>query len=92
MKIFLNFLYTGIVDDDWKGKARELTDMADRFALPTLKKYIDMNLHHICDVGNAVDILQIAQKYALTAAFENILEYIQSNVHHMVQNGEILCV
>lgn len=76
MKIFLKFIYTGTVHDDWKNNARELTDMAARFSLPSLKNFIDMNLDLNCNVENAIDMLQIAQCYAFKMDFKNITKYI----------------
>lgn len=85
MKTFLKFIYTGILDDDWKNNPTEIVDVADRFCLPSLKKFVDMNLHLTCKVENAVDLLQIAHYHALPTAFKNISNYLRSNVNQIAK-------
>lgn len=85
LKTILKFIYTGMVDDDWKSNPREIVNAADRFSLSSLKKFVDMNLHLTCNVENALDLLQIACYHILTTAFKNISKYIQLNLHQIVK-------
>lgn len=80
LKILLKFIYTGIVDDDWKNNPSEIADVANRFLLSLLTKFIDLNLHLICNVENAYDLFRIAKHHGLTTATNNISKYCQQIV------------
>lgn len=77
------FIYAGVVDEAWKVNTGEIVDAADRYSINFLKTFVDKNLHLTCNTENASNMLQLTIIHALSLAFKNISEYIQSNFNRI---------
>jgi len=84
VKIMLQFIYSGCLEDGWKSVGDELVQAADKYDLPILLKFLDRNLHSACTIENAMKLRRVAKLHKLELATKNIRMFIMSDFDGIV--------
>ena len=87
ISILLTYLYTTVLDQEWKTIPEEMVGVANKYDISGLNVYFDNKLHFLCTKDNAVNLLRIAIFYKMETATTKILEFMQSDgVKQFVMN------
>ncbi|ODN00365.1 Speckle-type POZ protein, partial [Orchesella cincta] len=76
MQILLYFVYNGGLHENWKSATEEVVYAADKYGLPQLKHFFDHLLLEVVNIGNALKLLQLAERHSLPYATASISDFV----------------
>jgi len=84
VKIMLQFIYTGELEDGWKYVAEELVEASNKYDLPLLLSFLNRNLHVLCKINNVGKLRRLAKLHGLQTALENITQFVILNIDQIL--------
>jgi hypothetical protein len=84
LRIFVKFIYTGRLVEDWINYTEEIVNAAEKYNLPIIKSMGDKDLIKNCTPQNAKDLLEFARVHELGAAVSDIKNFIEKYVLYSI--------
>ena len=85
VKILLKWIYTGVLDEDWKKFPEEMVRAADKYGLSTLLDFFDKHLQLACNFDNALDLRRLAKLHGLAFATRTLTTFISKNTDQCLE-------